>query len=143
MDMLENKVAVVTGAATGIGEAVARLFAAEGAKVFLFDRDRERNEATARSIEEESGFAQADAVDVCDPAAVTAAIGRVVERFGRIDALVNNAGIYPRKRFVDMTEAEWDNMQDVNVKSMFYCTKAVAPGMISRRNPGISSTSHL
>ena len=143
MDMLENKVAVVTGAATGIGEAVARLFAAEGAKVFLLDRDRERNEATAQSIESEFGFAHAESVDVCDPAAVTAAIGRAVERFGRIDALVNNAGIYPRKRFLDMTDAEWDHMQDVNVKSMFYCTKAVAPGMISQGSGKIVNISSV
>ncbi len=133
--MLKDKVALVTGAASGIGEAIARLFASQGAKVFLLDRDATQNAATARSIESESGFAQAATADVRDPAALG--------RFGRIDILVNNAGIFPRRKFVDMTEAEWDEMHDVNAKSMFHCIKAVAPHMLTQGSGKIINISSV
>jgi 3-oxoacyl-[acyl-carrier protein] reductase len=131
--LLKEKVALVTGAATGIGEGIARLFAAQGARVFLLDRDGPRNDATAASIAAEFGFAHAETVDVCDPAAIASAVGQAMTQFGRIDILVNNAGIFPRRKFVDMTEAEWDQMQNVNLKSMYHCMKAVLPQMIARR----------
>ena len=130
--MLNDKVALITGAATGIGEAIARLFASQGAKVFLLDRDAAGNAAAARSIASQYGFAHPATVDVCDPAAIGAAVDEAVKQFGRVDVLVNNAGIFPRRLFVDMTEADWDHMQNVNVKSMFHCIKAVAPHMLSQ-----------
>ncbi len=141
--MLKDKVALVTGAATGIGEAIARLFAAHGAKVFLLDRDAARNTATARSIATESGFAHAATADVRDPAAIRAAVDQALGRFGRVDALVNNAGIFPRRKFVDMTEAEWDEMHDVNAKSMFHCIKAVAPHMLAQGSGKIVNISSV
>jgi 3-oxoacyl-[acyl-carrier protein] reductase len=130
--MLKDKVALVTGAATGIGEGIARLFAAQGARVFLLDRDATGNEAAAAYIRADSGIARAHAVDVCDRTAIDAAVKAAIEEFGRIDILVNNAGIFPRRRFVEMSEAEWDQMQNVNVKSMFHMIQAVVPHMIAR-----------
>lgn len=124
--------ALVTGAATGIGEAIARLFAEQGAKVFLLDRDAQTNEATAASIRGASGFAQALAVDVRDPAAIQGAVSEAIRQFGRVDILINNAGIFPRRLFVEMSEADWDLMQDVNLKSLFHCIKAVAPQMLAQ-----------
>ena len=135
MLIMQNRVALVTGAATGIGEGIARLFASMGAKVILLDRDAARNEATARSID----GAQAVTLDVCDGVAVDAAVRNV----GRVDVLVNNAGIFPRRKFVDITEAEWDQMQNVNLKSMFHCIKAVAPGMIARGSGKIVNISSV
>jgi 3-oxoacyl-[acyl-carrier protein] reductase len=132
--MFKDKIAVVTGAATGIGEAIARLFAAEGARVVLFDRDAAKNAETAASM-----GGEAMAVDVSDGAAVRAALAQV----GPVDILVCNAGIFPRRRFVEMTEAEWDRMQDVNLKSMFHCIQAAAPGMLERGSGKIVTISSV
>ncbi len=140
---MQDQVALVTGAAAGIGEAIARLFAEMGAKVVLLDRDAERNEATARSIRATSGIARAIALDVCDAPAVSAAADSAIREFGRVDVLVNNAGIFPRRKFVDMTEAEWDRMQNVNLKSMFHCIKAVAPGMLAQGSGKIVNISSV
>ena len=141
--MLHDRVALVTGAATGIGEAIARLFAQHGAQVYLLDIDAARNEAVAASIRAESGRADAITADVTDGPALGAIARAAIERHGRIDALINNAGIYPRRLFVDMTEAEWDHMQDVNLKSMFHAIKAVAPHMIERRSGKIVNISSV
>ncbi len=130
--ILKECVAVVTGSATGIGEGIVRLFASHGAKVFLLDCDSSRNDATAHSIRSEFGFAHAAMGNVCDPAAVAAAVDSAIGQFSRIDVLVNNAGIFPHLKFIDMTEAERDRMQTVNRKSLFHCIKAIAPGMLSR-----------
>jgi len=141
--MLHDRVALVTGAATGIGEATARLFAEHGAQVFLLDFDAARNEAVAASIRAQSGRAEAFAVDVTDGPAVAAVARAAIERHGRIDVLVNNAGIYPRSLFVDMTEAQWDHIHNVNLKSMFHSIKAVAPHMIERRSGKIVNISSV
>jgi len=116
--LLEDKVALVTGAAAGIGEAIARLFAQEGAHVFAVDKDAG------------AGIIQAD---VRSPAQMRRAAGQALERHGRIDILVNNAGIYPRQDFVSMTEQEWDEVHDVNLKGVFHCTQAVLPQMMAQR----------
>jgi 3-oxoacyl-[acyl-carrier protein] reductase len=124
--LLKDRVALVTGAATGIGEAIARLFAAEGAHVLLFDRDPAGCAEVAESI-----GAAAIAGDVRSADDISAAVAAAIARFGRIDVLVNNAGIFPRKAFLEMSEAEWDEMQDVNLKSMFLTSRAVLPHMIA------------
>lgn len=141
--LLQEKVALVTGAATGIGEAVARLFAAEGARVFLLDRDAAANESVAASIRDSGPWAQAFAADVRRPAEIAPAVDAALARFGRIDALVNNAGIYPRQKFLEMTEAQWDEMHEVNLKSMFHTIKLVLPHMIAGRAGKIVNISSI
>jgi 3-oxoacyl-[acyl-carrier protein] reductase len=141
--MLNDKVALVTGAATGIGAGTARLFASHGAKVFLLDCDMQHNQAAAQQIASEYGFARAHTVDVTDAAAINTAVQAALNEFGRIDILVNNAGIYPRRRFLDMTETDWDHMHDVNLKSMFHTIKAVAPHMLERRSGKIVNISSV
>ncbi|HTS25104.1 MAG TPA: SDR family oxidoreductase [Bryobacteraceae bacterium] len=131
--LLESKTALVTGAATGIGESVAHLFASEGARVFLLDRDGERNRSVADSIGAAGRWAEAFTGDVRNPVDIAPAVSAAVGRFGRIDILVNNAGIYPRQPFLSMTEEHWDEMQAVNLKSMFLCLQAVIPHMVAHR----------
>jgi 3-oxoacyl-[acyl-carrier protein] reductase len=127
--LLEDKVAIITGAATGIGEGVAHLFAFQGAHVFMLDRDAARNEEAARAL---GGKATAIACDVRDSSQIQNAVDTVMHRFGRIDILINNAGIYPRQSFLGMTEEQWDEMQDINLKSIFFFCRAVLPHMTGR-----------
>ncbi len=131
--MLKDKVALVTGAGSGIGEAIARLFAAAGARVFILEIDGARGDAVASAIRAHGGLAFAFAADVRKRETVALAVEDAGRRYGRIDVLVNNAGIYPRHSFLEMTEAQWDMIHGVNMKGPFHCTKLVLPHMIARR----------
>ncbi len=126
--LLEGSVALVTGGAAGIGAAIAGLFAEEGAHVIVLDKSAGANVAQ---------------VDVRSRAQVQGVVDETLRRHGRIDVLVNNAGIYPRQDFVSMTEAQWDEMQDVNLKGAFHCAQAVLPGMIARRSGKIVNISSV
>ncbi len=132
MTLLAEKVAFVTGAAAGIGRGIADLFAAEGAVVYVLDVDEAGAEQAALAISDRGGAAHAFGTDISKPATITPAIDDALARYGRIDILVNNAGIYPRRSFDEMTEEEWDETQNVNVKGVFHMTKLVLPHM--RRN---------
>jgi len=132
--LIEGKTAIVTGAATGIGEGIARLFAQQGARLVLLDRDSERNNAVARELK-----AQAITCDVSDSFAVEQAVLET----GPADILINNAGIYPRKALIETTEQEWDHMQAVNLKSVFLMTKAVLPAMLERGSGKIVNISSV
>jgi 3-oxoacyl-[acyl-carrier protein] reductase len=141
--LLADKVAIVTGGAAGIGEAVCRLFGQLGARVLLLDKDREPAEKVAAEIRAAGASCASAVADVRDPAALAKAVSLTVETYGRVDCLINNAGAYPRRRFVEMTEAEWDDMQNVNLKSMFHMTKLVAPLMIERKQGWIVNISSI
>lgn len=125
----EGKVSIVTGAAQGMGEAIARGFAAEGAKVVVADLQGQAAEALAKSIREAGGEAMALEVSVIDEQQVQSMVEKTVERYGTVDILVNNAGVMRPTRFQDISEAEWDFIMDVNVKGVFLCSKAVLPIM--------------
>ena len=131
--LLEGKVAIITGAAAGIGEATARLFGEEGAHVFILDLNGSGAAAVAEDIRARSGSAFSFAADVRKSDSVRGAIGQAIEQSGRVDILINNAGIYPRKPFLEMSEQEWDDVQETNLKGVFHCTKAVLPHMVERR----------
>jgi 3-oxoacyl-[acyl-carrier protein] reductase len=141
--LIEGKVALITGSANGIGREISSLFAEHGAHVHLIDRDAERNETVASSIRSKGHSAKAFAADVRDRKALDAVVETAVHQFGRIDLLVNNAGIYPRQTFVGMTESQWDEMQDVNLKSLFQMTQAVLPRMISQRSGKVVNISSV
>jgi 3-oxoacyl-[acyl-carrier protein] reductase len=141
--LLKDDVALITGAAAGIGEAVARLFAENGARVFLLDRDSDRNQAVADSIRKAGGWAKAFACDVRRASDIAPAVNAALAEFGRIDILINNAGIYPRQTFLEMTEQQWDEMQDINLKSMFHCMKLVLPPMIAQGSGKIVNISSV
>src|SRR4051794_5584256 len=141
--LLQGKVALVTGSATGIGNAVARLFAEHGASLLLIDRNEPPNEATAAELERAGTKARAVGLDVRDRTGIEATVAGALELFGSIDILVNNAGIYPRKAFLEISEQEWDEMQAINLKSMFHTSQAVLPGMIAPRSGKIVNISSV
>jgi 3-oxoacyl-[acyl-carrier protein] reductase len=137
--LLRERVAIVTGAATGIGEAVARLFADHGAKLLLMDRDAAGCQAVAASLPSAACFAG----DVRRAADFARIVDSAMQQHGRIDVLINNAGIYPRQAFIEMTESQWDEMQDVNLKSMFHSMKAVLPHMVAQQSGKIVNISSV
>ena len=126
---LEGKVAVVTGAARGIGAACARRFAAEGAQVVIADILEEKGEATAQAIRDHGGSAAFIACDTGDGAQARALIEQTVSRLGRIDVLVNNAGIFTIANFLDVTEEDFDRVLRVNLRGYFLVGQAAAREM--------------
>ena len=128
---LEGKVAVITGAARGIGKATTLLFAKEGASVALVDLDEEGGRV-AEEVRSSGGDAEFYRVDVRDYDAVRSTLRAVVERFSRVDVLVNNAGIIRDRTLLKMEPEEFEAVLDVNVKGVFNCTKAVVPYMVEQ-----------
>ena len=126
---LENKVTVITGAGSGIGAAIARAFVAEGARTALLDVNLLAAEELAAEL---GGDAAAFEADVTELDQLKAAADAVSERFGGIDALVNNAGIRIVKSFLDHTEEDWRRILDVNLTGQFLAAKAVVPHLITR-----------
>lgn len=141
MKNLENKRAIITGGASGIGKATARLFAQDGASVAIIDRDEARGEQAAREIQEAGGQAVFIHCDVSSGEQARGAVEKVVEEFGGIDILFNNAGIIRRTNVVETTEEEWDRVMAVNLKSMFLFSKYCIPHMIASGGGTIVSTS--
>ncbi len=131
--LLENTVALVTGAATGIGESIAHLFAEHGAEVDILDVNATGAAAVAGAIQASGGKAWAHFADIRRRETLQPAVEDALARHRRIDILVNNAGIYPRRTFLEMTEEEWDDMQATNLKGVFLATKLVVPHMVERR----------
>ena len=132
MPRLEGQVAIVTGAARGIGRAAAARLARDGARVALFDKDGPAAEAAAEAIAAEDPAAEPHEVDVTDEAGIGAAVGAVLDAHGRIDVLVNNAGIYPHTPFEELAFAEWRRVLSTNLDSVFLVTRAVYPSMRER-----------
>lgn len=139
-DRLSESVAIITAAGAGIGEAIAKTFAREGAAVVLVDI----NESDARRVEAEITAAGARAhamrVDVTHSQEVSSMVQRVLERFGTVDILVNAAGGFHRLApITDITDEEWDRVIDLNLKSTFYCSRAVVPIMMEKKKGRIIS----
>ena len=133
-DRLKGKVAIVTGAGSsgpgvGNGKAAAILFAREGASILCVDIVEERAQETVNIIEDEGGVASAYVADVSKQADCKAMAEAAFERYGRIDILQNNVGIPSRQRLEDITEDEWDNHFQINVRSMVMAAQAVVPYM--------------
>ena len=127
-----GKTAIVTGAATGIGAATARLLAARGARVLAVGLQPEALRETVAAIEADGGEAVAFDADVSDPAAIEAVAARAQEAFGGTDILVNNAAIYPLGPWHEADAAEWDEVFATNVRGYFLLAKAVRPQMLAR-----------
>ena len=133
---LENKAAIVTGSASGIGREVALTLAANGASVTVADRNPSGAEATARQILESGGSARAVEVDVTDRAKVAAMVEQAVAATGSLDIFVNVAGFGFNSLIVDMAEDDWDRVLDVNLKGQFLCCQAAGRRMIEQGKGG-------
>jgi len=125
----ENKVAIVTGAAKGIGWGIAKILIQEGAKVAVIDWDETNGKKTAQEFREAGGQAIFIKCDVSNEDEVKAMIQTVLDEYGRIDILVNNAGIGVYKTVLDATSADWDRCLGVNLKGVFLCSKYSIPHM--------------
>jgi 3-oxoacyl-[acyl-carrier protein] reductase len=137
---LKDKVAVVTGAAQGIGRAVALRMGREGAKVVLADLQAEKAQAVANEVQALGAQALAFGVNVADEASVKRMAQSALERFGRADILVNVAGIYyPKASVVDLSEEDWDRTIDINVGSNFLCCREFVPAMRAQKSGRIIS----
>ena len=138
---LLGKVAVITGAGSGIGRGTARRFVAEGARVLVADIDAERAERTCEGL---GAQAAPCTVDVADPEAVTNMIAAAMKRFGALDVLFSNAGVAESvKPLAEIGSSEWDQVIDVNLKGLFLCAQAAAPVMRAAGGGSIIATGSI
>jgi len=140
---LDNKVALISGGATGMGGAASRLFAAEGAKVGIVDINAKAGLEAVADIERAGGTACFVQADVSKADQVKKAVDEVSAKLGPITVLFNHAGSIVIKPFLETTEEEWDRLTDINVKSMFLVTRAVLPQMIAAGGGSIVCTSSI
>lgn len=143
MQRLAGKVALISGAASGLGEAQAVLFAREGAKVMLGDIQDEAGENVAAAIRDAGGTAQYTRLDVTSLESWTAAVALTVETFGKLTTLVNNAGIFHPGGIVDETPEGWSRMIAVNQTGPFYGMKAAMPELLKTGNAAVVNISSL
>ena len=138
-DRLKDKIAIITGSAKGIGFATAQRFAEEGAIVIVADMNLEAVKGAAAQIPN----AEAYAMNVTDRASIQAVVDQVIKKHGRIDVLINNAGITQDARLVKMTEAQFDSVIDVNLKGVFNCTQLIVPHMLEAKSGAIVNASSV
>jgi len=143
MGRLQNKVSIITGAAQGIGLATALKFATEGAIVIVCDIRQAGVDAAVAACQQQGAQAQGFVMDVTNREQVSAVMAQVRDRFGRIDVLVNNAGITQDARLVKMTEAQFDRVIDVNLRGVFHCAQAVAETMSAQGSGVILNASSV
>jgi 3-oxoacyl-[acyl-carrier protein] reductase len=138
-ERLRGKVAIITGAAKGIGFATAQRFAQEGAIVIITDMNQETVNGAAAQVPNADGYT----MNVTDRASIQAVIDQVMQKYGRIDILINNAGITQDARLIKMTEAQFDTVIDVNLKGVFNCTQLVVPHMLEAGSGAVVNASSV
>lgn len=143
MGASENKIAIVTGGAGGIGSAIVQRLAREGAKIAVADIDGQAAQARAAAVIKTKGDALAMVADVTNKQSVEHMVKATNDRWGRIDILVNVAGGADRKAVVDMTAQDWDHIVDMNLKSVFLCSQAVLPTMLKQKYGKIVNISSI
>jgi 3-oxoacyl-[acyl-carrier protein] reductase len=143
MSHLKDQVAIVTGGSSGIGFAIARAFLQEGMRVTISARDRRKLEQAALKLDGGNGSALAIQADVSQAADVRRMVGQTMDRFGRLDVLVNNAGIGKMAPLDEFKEKDWDEILSINLKGVFLCTQAALPEMKRRRRGYIINISSI
>lgn len=141
--MLEGKVAIITGASSGIGEATARALSKAGAKVAIGARRTDRLEQIKSQIEKDGGEAFMQKLDVTKKVDCDSFVDAVIQKWGTVDILVNNAGLMPLSFFKNLKVSEWDQMVDVNIKGVLYCTGAVIPHLVAKKSGHIVNLSSV
>lgn len=139
---LENKIAIITGAARGIGKGAAEIFCKEGATVIIWDL-LDAGEETAQELRNQGFSCEFMKISTTDAPGIETAAREVKEKYGRIDILVNNAGITRDKTLLKMSHLEWQQVIDVNLTGVFNCTKAIAPYMVEQQYGRIICTSSI
>ena len=140
---LIGKISIITGAGQGIGRATALKFATEGARVAVCDINLDSASETVQEIEQDGGEAAAFRVDVTDKESITRMVDGVMAKWGRIDTLVNNAGIVQDAQFKKMTDEQFERVIDVNLKGVYNCTKAVVDIMLEQNSGVILNASSI
>ena len=140
---LKDRISIVTGAATGIGKATAKVFAEEGSTVIAADINLNGAEETAGEIVASGLHAYAVKIDLDDLAGMKGFVQAILDQFDRVDILVNNAGLFSTVRIPEMTEEEWDKVVDVNLKGTFFLCKEILPTLIEQRYGKIINISSL
>lgn len=143
MKRLENKVAIITGGAQGIGKATVKRFAVEGATVIIWDVNEEKANSTIKELITVSDKIEFQKVDVTNLDSVTAAAAKIVEKHKKIDILINNAGITRDASLLKMTTEQWKQVVDVNLTGVFNCTKVAASIMVENKSGKIVNTSSV
>lgn len=143
MKRLKNKIAIITGGADGIGKATAIRFALEGAIAVIWDLNEDKGILLTEEIRSDGGEADFYKVNTADYQQVENAAAAVVEKYGQVDILINNAGITRDASLKKMTVEQWHQVIDVNLNGVFYCTKAVSPYMMDKGYGRIISTSSV
>lgn len=140
---IEGKVILITGGSTGIGAETARLLAKRGAKVAVAARRKDKLDEVVAEIEAQGGIASAYVLDVTDKAQVEAVVAAIVTDFGRLDVLVNNAGLMPIRPMAEVNTDEWDAMIDINLKGTLYGIAAVLPRFLAQESGHIINLSSV
>jgi len=140
---LQNKIAIITGAGSGIGRGIALAFVKEGAKVVVADYSEEGGRETVEQITKENGEVVFVKTDVSKAADIEQMVKTCLDKFGRVDILVNNAGIYKAYDLHEMSEENWDEILDVNLKSVFLGSKRVIPEMLAQGKGKIISIASI
>ena len=143
MSEIENKVVIITGASSGLGEATARRLAKNGAKLMLAARREDRLQELATEIGKDGGTAKYQVTDVTDKSQVEALAKATKDAYGRIDVLVNNAGLMPLSPLAETKLDEWEQMVDVNIKGVLYNIAAVMPIMLEQESGHIVNLSSV
>jgi len=142
-DNIANKVVLITGGSTGIGAEVARLLASRGAKVAIAARRKDKLDEVVAGIEANGGTAKAYSLDVTDKKQVEAVVAAAVADFGKLDVLINNAGLMPIRPMSEVNTDEWDAMIDVNLKGTLYGIAAVLPRFLAQQSGHIINLSSV
>ncbi|AVH64201.1 MULTISPECIES: SDR family oxidoreductase [unclassified Nostoc] len=143
MSLIENKVVIITGASSGLGEATAKRLAASGAKLMLAARREDRLKELVTAIAKSGGTATYQVIDVTDRSQVEALAKKTLSTYGRIDVLINNAGLMPLSPLDQVKVEEWDRMIDVNIKGVLYGIAAVLPIMRQQKSGHVINLSSV